>query len=551
MKSQYVELLAPAANIEVGRAAIDAGADAVYIGGPAFGARNAAANSMADIEALCKYAHLFGVRIFLTLNTRIYADELAQAVGIAFDAYNAGVDALIVQDFSLLDAALPPIPLHASTQCFNFEAQKVVALQNAGFERVVLERGLSIDEIRAIRAATDVELEMFIHGAICVGYSGRCNLSEQLTGRSGNRGQCAQPCRSRYDLVDATGRVLVANEALLSPLDLNLSARIGEIVDAGVSSLKIEGRLKDASYVANVVAHYNNILVDLGVRRPSFGRSVANFTPDVALSFNRGFTEWFFDGAATSVNSVGVVGGKYLGKVKSVGANFFVLDSEERLDNGDGVAFLDSNGNSIGVRINRVEEGKNFPLTMAGIAVGVKIFQTSATKFAPKSKRVIDVDVEFSQTHITATDAYGAFASVELPSDLELAKNSQKAAQNIENSLRKSGDTIFEVQRVTISTTKTPFLPTSQLNAIRRELFAKLAFSRVERKDMKSRQPILPSEDSDYLLRTRYCILRERGLCLKSKQNFTMPLHLVNNGKKIGLQFMCDTCQMQLVQQKR
>lgn len=551
MRSQRVELLAPAANLAVGIAAIDAGADAVYIGGAAFGARAAAGNSMEDIECLCNYAHQFGARVFLALNTLIAPDEVDQAVALAWSAYNAGVDAIILQDFSLLDAALPPMEMHASTQCFNFDIEKVAALVSAGFKRVVLERALSAAEIRAICAASAAEIEVFVHGAICVGYSGRCNFSQHLTGRSGNRGQCAQPCRSVYDLVDANGRVLFKNEAMLSPRDLNLSAKIGELVAAGVCSLKIEGRLKDISYVSNVTAHYNKILNDLGVERTSVGRSAPNFTPNVALSFNRGFTQWFYDGAAAGVGAAGVVGGQFIGGVASLGDRFFTVGGGVELSNGDGIAFIGDDGCTTGVRVNRVDGERVFPLNIAGIKVGTKIFRTLAAKFNPTSSRTIDVDIEFSDKQISVTDGHGASASVALPTDLEKANNSQSARENIKKSLSKSGDTIFSVRTVEFTCHTVPFIPTSQLNSLRRQLLTELAAKRLQILPATTAKPctkpILPPEDTAYLMRSRYCILREKGLCLKHNTGLALPLDLVNNGRKVRLKFDCAACEMYIL----
>lgn len=543
MRSQPIELLAPAANLAVGRAAIDAGADAVYIGGPAFGARSAAANSIDDIAELCRYAHLFGARVFLTLNTLIHDDEMGEVARIAWSAYDAGVDALIIQDMRILSVDMPPIAMHASTQCFNASVDQVVALANAGFERVVLERALDIDTIAVIARASDVELEMFVHGAICVGYSGRCNLSEHLTGRSGNRGECAQPCRSLYDLVDSDGRVLVRGEALLSPRDMNLSDRIGEIIDAGVCSLKIEGRLKDASYVTNVVSHYNRILMGLGAARTSCGRSTAGFEPNPALSFNRGFTEWFFDGVAAGVSVVKGQSGEFVGTVTAVDGRYFVIGNPRfALANGDGITFAGG-----GVRINRVDGDRIFPLSMAGIEVGMKVYRNFSVRFTPRAIRAIDVDITMTGDGFSVSDDYGFSSFIAMPVGVDEARDSEKALLTIESCLRKSGDTIFAVRDVNFDLRVVPFLPISVLNALRRDLLAGMAVNRTVRTEHHTTKPVFTTTEERYLMRSRYCILRERGLCLIQKpQNFIMPLYLANNRQKIRLTFHCQSCEMSL-----
>ena len=300
-KPGKIELLAPARDLRSARAAIDCGADAVYMGGPRFGARQAAGNSVADIAAVAEYARRFGVRVYVTLNTLLFDDELADAERIARQVVEAGADALIVQDMAYLEMELEGVELHASTQTFNASPEKAAFLADCGFSRVILERNLSLEEIRRIRAATDVELECFVHGAICVCYSGRCYMSRTMSPRSGNRGDCMQACRLPYDLLDAAGNVLMAGKHLLSVRDMDLSGRLGDLLDAGVTSFKIEGRLKDEAYVRNVVAWYRTrldreIAARPGLVRASEGQSDPGFEPDLARTFSRGRTEYFFDG---------------------------------------------------------------------------------------------------------------------------------------------------------------------------------------------------------------------------------------------------------------
>ena len=307
-KPGKIELLAPARDLRSARAAIDCGADAVYMGGPRFGARQAAGNSVADIAAVAEYARRFGVRVYVTLNTLLFDDELADAERIARQVVEAGADALIVQDMAYLEMELEGVELHASTQTFNASPEKAAFLADCGFSRVILERNLSLEEIRRIRAATDVELECFVHGAICVCYSGRCYMSRTMSPRSGNRGDCMQACRLPYDLLDAAGNVLMAGKHLLSVRDMDLSGRLGDLLDAGVTSFKIEGRLKDEAYVRNVVAWYRTrldreIAARPGLVRASEGQSDPGFEPDLARTFSRGRTEYFFDGRRARVST--------------------------------------------------------------------------------------------------------------------------------------------------------------------------------------------------------------------------------------------------------
>ena len=326
MQPVKLELLAPAKTSDIGIAAIDCGADAVYIAGPAFGARAAAGNPTSDIASLTAYAHKFSARIYATVNTIVYEDELAQAQKMIWDLYDAGVDALIVQDLGITRMELPPIELHASTQCAIRTPQQAAALASLGFRRLILERQLSLDEIRAIRAAVpDTELEFFVHGAICVCYSGNCYLSQYLAGRSANRGACIQACRSLYDVVDGEGRVLVKDRAILSPKDYRLDGRLEELADAGICSFKIEGRLKNDSYVKNLCRHYRGRIDEICARRPEYvkassGTLEGGFSPNPEATFNRGYTQFFIDGERHRWNSLESTKslGEYIGNVVRV-----------------------------------------------------------------------------------------------------------------------------------------------------------------------------------------------------------------------------------------
>ena len=358
-----IELLSPAKNLEIGIAAINHGADAVYIGGPSFGAREKVGNSIEDIEKLCRHAALYDAKVYVTMNTLLFDNELDQARKLAYDCWNAGVDALIVQDMALLNMDdMPPIALHASTQCHNIEAEKVKFLEDVGFSQVVLARELSIDEIKDIRSKTSVPLEYFIHGALCVSYSGQCYLSHVIGGRSANRGACAQPCRLAWNLENKDGKRLISNRHLLSLRDLNNSKNIEELIDAGITSFKIEGRLKDIDYVKNVTAYYRNKIDEIITKRDdlcrsSRGESNPTFYPAPEKSFSRGFTDYFIHGrqkyidAPYSPKSMG----EYLGTIEKVKNKSITIRTGKELHNGDGLCFLDRENNLLGFYVNAVD----------------------------------------------------------------------------------------------------------------------------------------------------------------------------------------------------
>ena len=339
-----LELLSPAKNMEFGREAVNHGADALYIGAPAFGARAAATNTIQDIETLVNYAHLYGSKVFATVNTLLFDDELEPAVEMIRELYNIGVDALIIQDLGLLECDLPPIELHASTQCHNASVERVRFMESVGFKRVILARETSLEQMRAIREATSVDLEGFVYGALCVSYSGQCYMSQYLNQRSGNRGACSQPCRSTYDLLTEEGRTIMKNRHLLSLKDFNASQYIGSMIDAGISSFKIEGRLKDLSYVKNITAYYRQLLDSMmdGHERASSGATTVFFTPDPERTFNRGYTDYFLRGRqpmASFATQKSI--GKPVGVVSTVGRFTLTVDSKETFVNGDGLCFFD------------------------------------------------------------------------------------------------------------------------------------------------------------------------------------------------------------------
>ena len=387
MTSLETELLAPAKNILCGIAAINHGADAVYIGGPLFGARAAASNSLADIEKLVSYAHLFRAKVYVALNTLLTDSELDLAVEFCHQVYELGADALIIQDVGLLESDLPPIPLHSSTQMNNRTVEKVQFLEKVGFTQVVLARELSLAQIKKIRAATSVSLEFFVHGALCVSYSGQCYISEVISGRSANRGQCAQFCRHAFNLQDKNGVVLEKDRFLLSLKDLDLSNHLHALIDAGIRSFKIEGRLKDENYVKNVTATYRVALDKIldsrdGLVRASAGRCHFGFTPDPSRSFSRGATDYFLNKRRNVVGEIRTPKsiGKKIGRITAMDAKCFTLEGEEAVHNGDGLCFFHPKSGLVGVKVNRVEGRAIHPkngTAQLHLSVGTEIFRNS------------------------------------------------------------------------------------------------------------------------------------------------------------------------------
>lgn len=592
------ELLAPAGTTAIGRAAIDAGADAVYIGAERFGARTAAGNSMDEIAALVEYAHGFGAQVYLTMNTLLFEDELAAAQRTAWEAYEAGVDALIVQDMAFTQMELPPIALHASTQTFNLTPERASFLTAAGFSRIVLERGASLDQIRAIRAAlpSETELEAFVHGAICVSYSGQCYLGHALCGRGGNRGGCAQPCRSQYNLYNDKGQLLIRDRHLLSVRDLNLSDRLDELVGAGVCSLKIEGRLKEEGYVINNTAYYHRKLNELGVPRTSAGSAVPDFEPNPSKSFSRGFTTYFWDGKRAGVLAP---------EAKSVGESIGFASKSEgpvltlrlkpgvTIHNGDGICFLTPGGKLEGASINRVSGERltlNKPLD---VRPGAEVFRNLDRSFRPAAHRSITATIVFTPEAITATDETGVSVTVALKKEYEPAGNRELAERNIRNAFSKSGGTIFSITEVSVPDDGLlPFIPAAELNALRRKLLTQLLAARLDtyQKPAPYVRPIsmphistgvahdfranaanslaehfyreagfelveraLEAQDDPDLIgrevmRTPYCIRREAGTCLREHPELRdEKLYLENNGVRLELEFHCAECEMGVI----
>ena len=532
---EFLELLAPARNADIGIAAIDCGADAVYIAGPAFGARQAAGNSMEDIGRLTEYAHRFGARIFLTLNTILFDDELTEAERLLAGAKAAGVDAIIAQDLAVWK--LTDLPVHASTQCAIRTPEKAKLYESLGASRLVLEREMSLGQIKAVRKAVDCELEFFVHGALCVCYSGQCYMSEQIAGRSANRGECIQACRSLYDLVDESGSVLVRNKALLSLKDYNLKDRLADLAEAGICSFKIEGRLKNISYVRNVVRAYSLALDELVAanpekyRRVSYGRSEGGFTPDLGKTFNRGYMQLFLDGKRSvgwsSMDAPKSIG-EEIGTVASIGNNTITVrlkSPDIRLQNGDGFSFLSKGrGEIVGFRGdvcqgNRItcrnvvqgfypgaklyrnlssafekELESNLPVRRIPIAVDISVMVTSAGSVTEKGGYVTEIHDSVTgearslsmskrlgeQTYslrIRAVSQDGRSVTMERKAGGNAAENQERMRGMFATQISKAtGRYSFTLHSLKVETPdgSLPFLPASTLNAIRRDLAAAL-----------------------------------------------------------------------------
>ena len=601
---KYLELLCPAKDYETGVAAINHGADAIYIGADRFGARQEAGNSVSDIERLIKYAHPFNVKVYVTVNTIIYENEIVQAKSLIENLHTIGVDAIIIQDMAILKMDLPAIPIFASTQTHNSTPEKVKFLESVGFEQVILARELSLAEIKNIHNQTSIDLEFFVHGALCVSYSGQCYFSQSITGRSANRGECAQPCRSSYDLVDASGKVLVKNKHLISLKDLNLSNHLLDLIDSGITSFKIEGRLKDVNYVKNITSHYSQLLDKIvennpKLRRSSSGHCEIPFSPDPERSFNRDFTTYFIDGRQKEQSSLDTQKsvGKRVGIVSGFGSNWFTIKGKIALTNGDGLCFINSRGVLTGLRINRVESDKIYPYgEMNDIKVGLEVFRNFDQDFSNALKssyrnRWLGCSINAEQTEsdfiFTATDEDNNSVSITLNNSFDLALNPEKAEVNIKAQLAKSGDSIFKVEKVGVQMGTPVFMPTSTVNQIRRDLLALLLNKRLEQLSTShpkwlSISSSFPESKISYkgnvanslsrnfyenhgvdsiddafeinqdisnadLMVTRYCIKYELNICpTKQKGKPTSDLFLRDNNHLYPLEFDCKNCLMKV-----
>lgn len=611
-----IELLSPAKDLECGIEAIRHGADAVYIGAARYGARAAAGNSVEDIAQLVEFAHFYKARVYATVNTILRDEELSDVEQLIKDLHQAHVDALIVQDMGILELDLPPIPLHASTQMDNRTASKVEFLNHLGFEQVVLARELSLKEIRRIHEQNpDVALEVFVHGALCVSYSGQCYMSEACFGRSANRGECAQVCRMEFDLEDEIGNKIVRGKHLLSLKDMNRLDALEDLLDAGVTSLKIEGRLKDVDYVKNVTAAYSQRLNEIIKRHPdeytrlSSGHVNLTFTPDVRKSFNRGFTSYFLYGRDDSIFSFDTpkAMGEPVGKAKDVFTDHFTMSGDEELHNGDGLCFIDSSGHLQGFRLNKSENGRHYPLAMPrGLTQGTALYRNFDQQFDkllhnPSATRCIDVDIDITDyedgIRLTITDEDGITATLERSMEKELAHTHQ--ADNISLQLSKLGGTGFALHAFTNNLTKNWFIPSSILSECRRTLVVQLTeerkthYPQIYRDNQQASKlktstfspnphlgynyNVMNEKAEDFYLRhgathidkafeldhrqratlmtCKHCIRYSLGWCPSvhhKSMPYTPPLHLrLANGMSFLLDFNCTKCQMTVYAEER
>ena len=568
-----LSLLAPARDKEVAIAAIQAGADAIYIGAPAYGARQAAGNSLEDLAEVVRYAHQYGVQVLVTLNTLLHEDEYPKAVELAHGLYKIGVDALIIQDLHLLDFDLPPIRLHASTQCDNRTPEQVAFLRDKGFKRVVLARELSIDEIRAIHdAVPDIELEAFVHGALCVCYSGRCYISEVLSGRSANRGACAQYCRMAYDLLDESMNEVrddqgepIHQRYLLSLQDMDRSAYLQELIDAGVTTFKIEGRLKDAEYVTNITAYYHEIIdrcaqraktAALKEQRAIYNRS---FEPNPEKTFHRGATEYFLHGRTRPMANweTPKSTGEYIGEVVEAHGNTLRVRLKKGvvLHNGDGLTIGSEGFNVNGVEGNIVKINKE-PVSIFSLK-GRELFRNLDMEFTKslKSERRIPVDIVLSETEEGFELSYRSDFSFQhsvFSYPHEPAKNAEKALNTIRTQLSKLGDTPYIAREIRIESAPY-FIPISVLNEWRRTIVESQK-TKDRPSDLKPLSTLserglstLDERGERPLMECKYCILYEAGHCRKTAPypKDKEPRYLrLRTGKVLKLTFDCKNCQM-------
>ncbi|RTL47701.1 MAG: U32 family peptidase [Rhodocyclaceae bacterium] len=609
-----LELLSPAKNADFGIAAIDHWADAVYIGGPAFGARASAENTVADIERLTVHAHRFNAKVFVALNTILRDDELEAARQQAWKLYEAGADALIVQDMGLLEMDLPPIQRHASTQTDIRHADKARFLQDVGFSQIVLARELSLKQIKTIAAATDIHLEFFVHGALCVAYSGQCYISHAHTGRSANRGECSQACRLPYTLTDPTGAIVAHEQHLLSMKDNDQSANLRALADAGISSFKIEGRLKDLSYVKNITAHYRQLLDEIMEEAPEYvrassGRSTYTFTPQPEKTFNRGATDYFVNNRKADIGAFDTpkFSGTEVGTVVSVGHQWFDVEATEELHNGDGLSFFDIDQDLVGMRINRVEARSKvqrlFPATLPeALKTGTLLYRNRDQEFERQlekksAERRIRVWLQLAQTAdgyaLTITDEEGVNARAEQTLTHEPAQHAEKAAATLRGNLGKLGSTIYEAMEITLPDGAAPFIPASAANALRRAAVEALDAARTAAYRRPAPAPVVappapyPETELSYLANvfnekarafytkhgvklidaayeadqekgevslmiTKHCLRYSFNLCPKEVKGIRPdPMTLMQGKDKLTLKFDCKKCEMHVMGKMR
>lgn len=579
------ELLAPAKDKKTAIAAINSGCDALYIGAASFGARQNAGNSIEDIREIVEHAHKFNVKVHVTINTILDDNELIQAKKLIQNLYDTGVDAIIVQDTGILELAirgeLPPIPIHASTQCDNRTLEKVKFFDQIGVSRVILARELSLETIKEICKQTRTEIETFVHGALCVSYSGQCYLSCSIGGRSANRGECAQSCRKKYSLVDSNEKVIAKDMHLLSLKDFNASKHLEELIKAGVKSFKIEGRLKDENYVKNVVAFYRRE-IDKYSEKTSSGKVFLDFEPDVNKSFNRGFTDYFLENRKDCFNFATPKSlGEKLGKVTKTAKDYFEINAD--INPQDGLCYF-IDGELSGCLINKVDGNKIYPNKIDKITVGMMVYRNFDAKFEKqltnsKTRRRIGVKFLYNEGVLHAIDEDKNEAAMEVLQE-ETAKNPEKMKENFTAQLKKTGESDFYVTEIEING-ELPFLPVSEINNLRREILEKLMEERLSSYEREVQQPMnhaeFPVKNLDYranihnheaksfyencgcetcqmsyestkpknaeLMRTKHCLKYAFNMCKSPDKLFLID----EKGKKYPLIFDCKNCEMVVI----
>lgn len=584
-----VELLAPAQNLACAKAAIIYGADAVYIGANSFGARKNASNNLEDIKELVNFAHKYNVKIYVTVNTILNDNELKEAEKLINELYKIKVDALIIQDMGLLGLNLPPIELHASTQCNIRTLEKVKFFEDIGIKRAVLARELSLEKIKEIKQNTNIELECFIHGALCVSYSGNCYMSAYIGGRSANRGECAQACRKKYSITDEKGNFIIKDKYLLSLKDLCLKDYIKELVDTGVKSFKIEGRLKDETYVKNVVLYYRKLLDEFD--KTSDGVILSDFEPDINKTFNRGYTTYFIEKNKYDIFNFDTPKstGEFLGVADKISKNGFGINTDKKISNGDGLCFF-VDCELKGCYVNKIENNIIYPnITLKNLKTGDKIYRNFDIEFEKavknsKTKRLIKTDLVINDKEIILNDG---IYSVKIPYRFdEIAQNKEKMIENIKASFKKTGDSIFYIDEIQIKTDKIPFLKISYMNELRRKLFEFLEEKRVENYKTnffeKTKYAKYRDEFKDYrlnihnkkakefyekcevknieyspestkdfknkeIMRTKHCLRRALNLCLKKGNADKLWFLIDEKNKKYPLLFDCKNCEMAII----
>lgn len=602
-----LELLAPAKNYEQGIAAINHGADAVYIGAPQFGARAAAGNSLSDIQQLIRYAHIYRCKVFVTLNTVLYESEVSQATTLIWELYERGADAIIIQDMGLLEADLPPIELHASTQMHNVGIDHIRFLEQVGLKRIILARETTLDEMRQLRQQVNVDLEAFVQGALCVCYSGQCYMSAYLTGRSGNRGCCAQPCRNYYNLRNEKGSVLRHHEHLLSLRDFSAANHLADMVEAGITSFKIEGRLKDMAYVKNVTAYYRRLLDSLMSNEQNYCKSSVgdvqlNFTPDLNRTFNRGFTDYFLEGKRQPIASLstGKAIGQPIGTVRRIAPHTITIRTDIPLSTGDGLCYIGAKGQPEGFKVNHVNGATITPNHMPSLSIGTMLWRNYDHAFqtlleGETARRTIPINLTLnassSKLTLRTTSLDGTEAQYSIAFSSEPAQQQEKSREQIIRNLSKLGNTPFVANHIELPNS-VPFVPISLLNELRRKTIELMTEQRAEVRPTPSSTRIknttqyhpnrLPyqlnitndkaehfyhihgvetierglDETNNYigkhLMTTKYCLRYELGQCLQQTistpqdKEYKGALFLVNNNRSFALQFDCEHCRMHI-----